>query len=127
MKGIIRSVLCLFLMSFGLLIITGCGQNLSIYAGTYHGEYIKIVGDDDSNKNVDEEFFLELDANGMGKHHRDGEVYDVVWSLDGEKFTMTEKFISEIKYTGTLKDGKLDIFNGDPTDIWTYEYVYTKK
>ena len=40
---------------------------------------------------------------------------------------MTEKFLgSTIDYTGTLKDDKLDIFNGDPDDMWTYEYVYKK-
>ena len=30
-------------------------------------------------------------------------------------------------YTGTLVNGKLDIFNGDPEDIWSCEYVYEKQ
>ena len=41
---------------------------------------------------------------------------------------MEETFVGDpIVYTGTLKDGKLDIFNGDKDDIFTYEYVYVKE
>lgn len=41
---------------------------------------------------------------------------------------MTEKFLGiSIEYTGTLADGKLDIFNADPNDDLTCEYVYEKQ
>ena len=76
----------------------------------------------------EEEFSLELKKNGTGKHNRNDMSFDVTWKLDGEDFTMQETFLGmTIDYTGTLKDGELDIFNGDPEDIWTYEYVYEKK
>ena len=40
---------------------------------------------------------------------------------------MTEKFLGmTIDYTGTLKDGELHIYNGDPSSDLTYEYVYKK-
>lgn len=114
-----------------VLFITGCGskEDKKDYkkevAGTYQGKYTKIVGDD--AKNTEEEFSLELNEDGTGKHNRDGESFNVEWDFDGEKFTMKDKFGPlTIDYTGTLKDGKLQIYNGDPEDIWTYEYYYEK-
>ena len=118
----------LVLVLFGVIFITGCGKsNLKDVAGTYEGEYTKFVGDPDTAKD-ESEFSLVLNEDGTGKHNRDGESFDVKWSVDGEKFSMTETFLGITnEYTGTLKEGKLDIFNGDPENDFTAEYVYTKK
>lgn len=119
-------ILMVAVLALSVLLITGCGSKKDEKkdaAGTYKGTYTKLVGDD--TKNTDEEFSLELKEDGTGKHNRDGESYDVEWNIEGEKFTMTDKFGPlTIDYTGTLKDGKLQIYNGDPEDIWTYEYNY---
>ena len=119
-------ILMVAVLALSVLLITGCGSKKDEKkdaAGTYKGTYTKLVGDD--TKNTDEEFSLELKEDGTGKHNRDGESYDVEWNIEGEKFTMTDKFGPlTIDYTGTLKDGKLQIYNGDPKDIWTYEYNY---
>ncbi len=120
-----KGVFLLTIVAFSFLVLTGCGKDLSAYAGTYEGKYTKLVGDE--AKNEEEEFSLELKKDGTGVHNRDGESYNVTWTLDGEKFAMTETFIGKIEYTGTLKDGHLSIFNGDPTNDFTYEYVYDKK
>ena len=73
-------------------------------------------------------FSLELKEDGTGMHNRDGSSYKVKWSIKGNEFTMTETFAGlSIDYNGTLKDGKLDIFNGDKNDDFTYEYVYEKQ
>lgn len=99
--------------------------DLSQYAGTYEGKYTKLVGDSQKNE---EEFSLELKKDGTGTHYRDDYSFDVTWSVDGDEFKMTETFIGDpIEYVGTLKGDDLDIFNGDPEDMWTYEYVYVKK
>ena len=135
MKKYLSVSLVIILLLSGLFVFTGCGkeeneqttkkQDLSAVAGIYTGEYTKLVGDE--TKNEDEEFSLELKADGTGVHNRNEASYNVSWSLDGDNFKMTEKFLGmTIDYTGTLKDGKLDIYNGDPTNIWTYEYVYAK-
>ena len=126
MKKIFNGFLVVALVMM-LFTITGCGKDLSAYAGVYKGEYSKFVGDtmDAASK---EEFSLELNRDGSGKHNRDGESFNVTWSVSGEEFKMTETFLGmSNEYTGTLKDGKLDIFNGDPTNDLTYEYVYNKK
>ena len=144
MKKFISLTLVVILLISGLFVLTACGEksdgkdnkksdssskvDLSDVAGTYVGQYGKFVGDPDSEKNEDEEFSLELNADGTGKHNRDGYSYNVTWSLKGEKFEMSETFLGDpIEYTGTLKDNKLDIFNGDPDDDWSYEYVYEKE
>lgn len=130
MKKMVRFigvVLCVALFA-GLLASCGGGNANSPAVGTWEGKYTQLVGNGDEPKNTDDEFSLELKANGKGVHKRDDLELNVTWTLDGEDFTMTETFLGiKIEYTGTLKDGELEIFNGDPEDMWTYKYVYEKQ
>ena len=136
MKKFISILLVFVLATSMMFILTGCGEkkeeekkatDLSAAAGTYKGLYTKFVGDSDDAKDESEPFSLELKADGTGKSMRNDATYDLTWKLDGEKFSMTETFMGiTIDYTGTLKDGKLNIFNGDPEDDFTCEYVYEK-
>jgi len=97
-------------------------------AGTYQGLYYKFVGDDDSNKNTSSVFSMDLNADGTGFFHRDGNDYDLTWKLEGESITIAETFGPfQNDYAGTLKDGRLDLFNGDPEDPFTCEYVFEKQ
>ena len=94
-------------------------------AGTYVGEYTKLVGDETK---TEESFQLTLKADGTGVQEREGIRFNVTWTLEGESFTMTETFIGDpVEYTGTLKDGKLHLYNGDPEYIFTREYFYAKQ
>lgn len=94
-------------------------------AGTYVGQYTKMVGDDEAEK---ESFSLILKADGTGIHVRDENEYQVTWTLEGERFTMKESFLGlDNDYAGTLKDGTLDLFRGDPDSDWSYEFVYQKQ
>ena len=121
----VRNILVIIVLVL-IIITTGCG-NLSKYAGTYHGVYMKYVGDEDTAKS-EEEFSLVLEANGTGKSNRDGGSYNITWSCDGENIKITEKFLTlTIEYNGTIKDGKIDLFNGDPSGELTLELVYEKK
>ena len=121
------SSLLICLVIIGTL-MAACGGASNPAAGTYKGIYTKFVGDDDDAKVTDEVFSLELKGDGTGIHHRDDLDINVTWTLDGEKFTMQETFMGiKLDYTGTLVNGKLDIFNGDPEDIWSCEYVYEKQ
>lgn len=127
MKRTLKILLTLVAV-LGIFSLTGCGKktDLSAYAGNYKGEYTKYVGDE--TKITDEEFSVELKKDGTGVSNRDGASYNITWSIDGENFKMTEKFGPLTnEYNGTLKDGKLDIFNGDKTNAFTYEYVYNKE
>ena len=133
MKKVISIMTILIVLALGMVALTGCNnkedkknESLRAAAGTYKGIYTKYVGD--TTKIENEEFSLELKDDGTGTSNRDGASYKVTWKIKGTEFSMTEKFAGlTIDYNGTLENGKLDIFNGDKNDNFTYEYVYEKK
>lgn len=125
----IQNLLLIAVLAIGVFMITGCGKkDLKAYTGTYEKEYEKYVGDPETSKNTEDAWTIVLNEDGTGKSNRDDESYDAEWSIDGETFKFTEKF-GPIKneYTGTLKDGKIDMFNGDPKNDLTLEVVLNKK
>ncbi len=125
MKIMKLTALFLTLMLLASLLAACADNPLKAASGTYVGQYTKMVGDDTKEE---EEFSLILKEDGTGIHSRGGEAYKITWTLTGEDFTMQETFLGLTNdYTGTLKDGALHLFNGDPANIWTYEYVYSKK
>lgn len=135
MKRLIAFISFLIMIVISFSIFTGCGENkdekkkkeaLSAAAGTYNGAYMQIVGD--STRIEGEAFSVILNEDGTGISNREGASYKVKWSINGTEFKMTETFAGiSIDYNGTLENGKLDIFNGDKNDNFTYEYVYEKQ
>ena len=122
MKKTIAVVLALVMA----LMLVACGSSArNDAAGTYKLRQCKFVGTDEWE--TDEDFTLELNADGTGTRTTDGSSFELTWDIDGESFTMTETFLAlTTDYTGTLKDGELHIYNGDPTDDLTYEYILAK-
>lgn len=95
--------------------------------GHYIGQYTKLVGANSNDKSTNDLFYLDLNEDGTGISHRDNSDYTITtWQLIDGEFTMTEQMLNGdlIDYVGTLVDNKLTIYNGDPTNKWTYEYVY---
>lgn len=134
MKRIIAFTSFFIMIMLSFCLFMGCGnskddkkkEDLSAYAGTYKGVYTKFVGD--TTKIENEVFSLDLKADGTGTSNRDGASYKLTWKVNGKEFTMTETFAGmSIDYNGTLENGKLDIFNGDKNNDFTYEYVYEKQ
>ena len=129
MNKTIKNLFLVFVLAIGVIALTGCGKkDLSTYVGTYEKEFEKYVGDSEEDKNTVDAWTIILNEDGTGKSNRDDESYDADWSIDGDNFKFTEKF-GPIKneYTGTLKDGKIDMFNGDPKNDLTLEVVLNKK
>lgn len=120
-----KKIIAIALIAITLIALVACGDSeMKAVSGTYTGEKCKFVGDSEWQN---EEFSIELKADGTGTFNRDDEHFSLTWTLEGEKFTMKETFLGiSNDYTGTLKDGVLDIFNGDPEDDLTYEYVLKK-
>ncbi len=97
-------------------------------AGNYKGLYTKFVGDSDESKNDKEPFHLELNPDGTGKSFRnDLEIKIPDWSFDAGVFKMTEKFLGTIDYTGSLDGNRLVLYNGDPENALTCQYVFEKE
>ncbi len=97
-------------------------------AGTYAGEYGKWVGADEPDSMEDDPFSMDLNADGTGVFHRDGNDFNLTWTLDGTSIAIKETFLGMTnEYTGTLENGKLHIFNGDPENPFTYEYMLVKE
>ena len=132
-----RKITAFLLIFVMILTLAACGKKdgketdgakvdpaMAEASGTYDGIHTKLVGSDTWNE---EEFSVELKADGTGMSTRGGQTYKMTWTLDGEQFTMMDTYAGmSIDYTGTLVDGVLDIFNGDPTNDFTNEYVYQK-
>ena len=93
--------------------------------GVYRGLYTKMVGSDTKQE---EEFTLTLMDDGTGKQQRNNlDIKIPDWTVEGGKVKLTEKFLGKIDYTGTLDGTKLSLFNGDPENSFTMEYVYEKQ
>lgn len=120
-----KKALALILAAAFVLGFAACAAKSSDpILGTYKGTYFKLVGEDEK---TEDEFSVELRKDGKGVSRRAGEEFDMTWTLEGDKFTMTETFLEmKIEYTGTLANGKLDIFAGDPASDYTTEYHYQK-
>lgn len=101
------------------------GTTISI-PGEYTGKWCKFVGD--TEQKIDEEFSLVLNEDGTGKNKRDGQEFECTWEYTDGTFKMTDKFMGiTIDYTGKIEGKELHIYNGEPEDEMTYEYVYEKK
>ena len=124
-----KKILLCTLILFCFVTITACGNSkMKEFAGTYKQEYSKYVGDPDTAKDTSEMASIVLNGDGTGKSNRNGTSYDIKWFIDGENITVTETFMGmKIEYNGTIKNGRLDLFNGDKTDALTNETVYNKE
>ena len=93
--------------------------------GVYKGLYTKMVGSDTKQE---EEFTLTLNDDGTGRQQRNNlDIKIPDWTVEDGKVKLTEKFLGKIDYTGTLDGTKLSLFNGDPENSFTMEYVYEKQ
>lgn len=121
-KIILIALACVMLLS-----VVSCGNSaMKEAAGTYAGVKTKFVGDSEWVTD-DDPFSLELKADGTAVSKKGDYEYEATWTLDGENFTLKEKFLGLTnEYTGTLKDGEIDIFNGDPANELTCEFIYKK-
>lgn len=123
-----KIIIFISLIVLSLTLFTGCSKSkLSEYAGTYKLEYSKYVGDSDTEKDTKEVAEIILNDDGTGKSNRNGVSYSIEWNIDGENINISELFMgATIEYNGTLKNDRLDLFNGDKTNALTNETVYNK-
>ena len=120
------ALLLAVLTAASVFALVGCAGKKAEALGTFVTEKHKYVSEEEWVD--DTQWELDLAAEGKGTSKRDGNEYDVTWELDGENITIKETFAGLTnEFTGTLKDGVLDIFNGDLESPLTCEYVFNKK
>lgn len=103
----------------------GYNEDSTSIPGTYKGiESGFALGE----KKNDEEFSLVLNEDGTGINKRNNTEFELTWKMEDGQFKMTDKYLGiTIDYTGVFDGKKLTLFNGDPEDELTYEYVYEKE
>ncbi|MBR4342672.1 MAG: hypothetical protein IKP88_08205 [Lachnospiraceae bacterium] len=97
-------------------------------AGTYIGQYTKFVGDGPDSKDTSKQFKIVLNDDGTGMSYRDDlEIKIPDWTVENGDVKLTEKFLGKIDYTGKLDGKNLNLFNGEPSNPFTCEYVFVKE
>ncbi len=120
MKVMLRILAIALVLAIGLGVFASCGGSGTGFEGTYKCTRVKYVGEEDPTET--EDWIIELKNGGKAVSKRDDFEYDSEWTLDGETFTFTETFQTiSLEYTGTLKNGVIDVYDGDPTNDFTRE------
>ena len=148
-KRVLVIFLCMCMLATALV---ACGNNQTVenVSGTYKGQYRKLVGDPDDSKNTSDSFSIILNSDGTGIFKRDGTDYTISeWNISGTSFTMEEKIEYKtsdytsiqdyeeslakvafgpqvIRYTGVLDDNILEIYDGNPDNATTNQYILSK-
>ena len=109
---------------FFVFIISACSSNkvMDGAKGTYDFVYEK--GPIYSSTEYDYQFIL--DGYGGGEYIHKGSTHKVKYKLEGTTINLTDT-ITGIKYNGTLQNGELHIYDGNPTSINVTEFLYQKQ
>ena len=107
-----------------VFIISACTSNKVVDSakGTYNFVYEK--GPLISSTEFDYQFIL--DGYGGGEYIHKGSTHKVKYKLEGTTINLTDT-ITGIKYNGTLQNGELHIYDGNPTSINVTEFLYQKQ
>ena len=88
----------------------------------YTGTKSKFVGDTEW---TEDEFKLELNGDGTAALTYDGFTHNLTYTLVDDDLSMTEAGLGT-EYTGTFNGDELHLYNGDPTNDLTYEWLLAK-
>lgn len=107
-----------------VFIISACSSNkvMDSAKGTYNFVYEK--GPLISSTEFDYQFIL--DGYGGGEYIHKGSTHKVKYKLEGTTINLTDT-ITGIKYTGTLQNGELHIYDGNPNGLNVTEFLYQKQ
>ena len=92
-----------------ILSLCACGDKNKKYEGIYTAKSGQLNGISiDIEKTLGGTVSLKLDSDSRAELHLGGKDYKLLWSLDGEKLTLTA---SDAEYTGKLSDSTLTLQN----------------
>ena len=103
-----------------ILLLLGCTIGaIDSAAGTYYLVY----EDGPLMDRVDVDYYMMLDGKGSGEYHKDDKVHKINYKFDNPNITITDN-LTGIKYSGTLSEGELLIYDGKIDDPMTSEYLF---
>ena len=114
-------ILVVCIMAF---LITGCSnKEPDGLKGTYYFVYEK--GPMFSADNLD--YTFTLDGYGKGEYYHKGATHKIKYQYAYDGTIFVTDTITGIKYNGTLIDGELHLYDGNPESITVTEFLYQKK
>lgn len=123
MKKIQRVGVIAVIFALMFMCVSSCTQKTPDGArGTYIFVYEK--GPLFSSTDLDYQFIL--DGYGGGEYIHKGSTHKVKYKLEGTTINLTDT-ITGIKYNGTLQNGELHIYDGNPTSVNVSEFLYQKE
>ena len=123
MKKRNRTIVTVLLAALILSVLTGCGSKMPAGSyGTYELEWesISII------EKTDQDFKFILDGKGGGEYHHKGSVHKVKYTYDESGNIRIDDTITGIRYNGTLLNGELHIYDGNPDSDTVSEFLYKK-
>ena len=116
-RGIIISVLMIFMLALAACSKTPDGAL---------GEYVFVVenGPIFTKENVDSKMIL--DGYGSGEYHKKDYVHKIKYTYESPNIEISDS-ITGIKYNGTLINGELHLYDGDPNSMTVSEFFFQKK
>ena len=76
---------------------------------------------------TDYDYKFILDGHGGGEYHHKGSVHKIKYEYQTSGDINIKDTITGIKYNGTLINGELHIYDGDPNSDMVSEFMYKKQ
>ncbi len=74
----------------------------------------------------DLDYIMTLDGYGKGEWKREDKIHNIKYTLNGNNIKIEDK-LTGIYYNGTVSDGQLHLYDGDPNDMMVTEYMFEVK
>lgn len=120
-----RKTILFFLSSILTLILLACSSSLhdiddavGVYNFVYEQAPLKRIDSRDS--------MMILDGYGKGEYHKEGYVHEIKYTFEDPDIVITDKQTG-IKYSGTLVEGELLLYDGIEGGRTTSEFLFKSK
>ena len=125
MKIRFKRRICLFmaiLLTMGLC-FAACSKTADAAGGTYYFVWEKLS----TITNTTYDYKFVLDGFGGGEYHHKGSVHKIKYEYQSNGDINIKDTITGIKYNGTLINGELHLYDGNPDSLTVSEFLYRKQ
>lgn len=115
-----KKIFCLFI-AFLLFAIAGCSK-----VDDAQGKYYFVYEQAPLKRIESRDSMMILDGYGKGEYHKEGYVHEIKYTFKDPDIVITDKQTG-IKYSGTLVDGELLLYDGIEGGRTTSEFLFKSK